>query len=151
MVEYKVIKLFSVKERVRAILINMGRIILIKRVKHDSTYFVFPGGGVEDGEGQAAALIRECKEELGLDVRVSKLLAERRYDVQGIEQNEYFYLCAIEGGILGTGNGPEFQKGSNYEGSHEVVEVEVSKIDSINLMPANVKNKVVQLYSKKYD
>ena len=30
----------------------------------------FPGGKVEDGEGDAAALVRECREELGVEITV---------------------------------------------------------------------------------
>ena len=36
----------------------------------------FPGGKVEDGETEAEALVRECREELGVGVAVGALLGE---------------------------------------------------------------------------
>jgi 8-oxo-dGTP diphosphatase len=35
----------------------------------------FPGGKVEAGESDADALVRECREELGVDIEVGSLLA----------------------------------------------------------------------------
>jgi 8-oxo-dGTP diphosphatase len=34
----------------------------------------FPGGKVEDGESEADALVRECREEMGIEVAVGRLL-----------------------------------------------------------------------------
>lgn len=34
----------------------------------------FPGGKVEDGESEADALVRECREELGVEVAVGRLI-----------------------------------------------------------------------------
>ena len=61
------------KERVRAIIIQAGKVLLIKRVKTEETYWVLPGGGVETGESHDDAIKRECKEELGLNVHVNSL------------------------------------------------------------------------------
>ena len=131
------------KERVRAIIIRDQKIILIKRVKPGSIYYVFPGGGVEDGEDKISALVREVKEELGLDVRVSELIAKRRYDQNNQKQMEYFYLCNIIGGVLGTGDGPEFQANSDYEGRHEVIQVSLDEAHTLNILPREEKDKVI--------
>lgn len=53
------------EKRVRALIIEEDKILLIKRVKANLSYFVIPGGGVEAGESNEEALIRECREELG--------------------------------------------------------------------------------------
>jgi 8-oxo-dGTP diphosphatase len=40
----------------------------------------FPGGKVEDGESDAAALIREYREEFGVAIRVGSLLASDHFE-----------------------------------------------------------------------
>ena len=52
------------QKRVRGILIKDGMIALIKRTRDGETFYVFPGGGVEEGETEEQALKREIKEEL---------------------------------------------------------------------------------------
>ena len=65
------------KETVRAIIVDGKNILLIARIKSNDSYFIFPGGGVEEGEDHEQALIREVKEELGIDVRVRELIAQK--------------------------------------------------------------------------
>ncbi len=36
----------------------------------------FPGGGIRDGEDEPAALVRECREEIGVEVRLIRRLWE---------------------------------------------------------------------------
>ena len=128
------------KNRVRGILIDNGIITLIKRIKDSGTYCCFPGGGVEEGESLEEALIREMKEELGVEVKVNKLFAEKKLVRPEIEQMEYFYLCEKISGKIGTGDGPEFQPGNTYEGIHEIVQVPVRDVDKLNVVPLEVKN-----------
>ncbi|KKQ01845.1 MAG: MutT/Nudix, partial [Candidatus Moranbacteria bacterium GW2011_GWD2_36_198] len=40
---------------VRAIIKNDDSLLVIKRIKNGETYFVFPGGGVDDGESHPIA------------------------------------------------------------------------------------------------
>ncbi len=65
------------QKRGRAILIDKEMVVLIKCVKKDETYYVFPGGGVEDGESLEEALKCEMKEELGVEVLIKKLFLEK--------------------------------------------------------------------------
>ena len=52
-----------------------GRVLLSQRPpgRQDAGLWEFPGGKVEDGEGPEAALVRELKEELGLETEESCL------------------------------------------------------------------------------
>src|SRR4029079_18737926 len=50
-----------------------GRTLMVRT--HHRTGLVLPGGRVEEGESPAVAAEREVREEVGLDVRVTRLLA----------------------------------------------------------------------------
>lgn len=64
-----------------------GRVLLAQRPEGKSLagLWEFPGGKVEDGESPEAALIRELREELGIDTEASCLapltFASHSYDV----------------------------------------------------------------------
>jgi 8-oxo-dGTP diphosphatase len=58
---------------VAAALIENGRVLAARRVAPPG--WEFPGGKVEPGERAEAALERECREELGIEVRCQSLLA----------------------------------------------------------------------------
>ncbi|MCY1692123.1 NUDIX domain-containing protein [Exiguobacterium sp. SL14] len=55
---------------------EQDEIALIRRDKPNETYYVFPGGGKDDGESLEETAIREAHEELGVDV---ELTGCRRY------------------------------------------------------------------------
>ena len=60
--------------RVRAgiVLIQEGKVALIERHRAGLDYFVFPGGGVDEGESPEQAAIREAMEELGVEVAIQQ-------------------------------------------------------------------------------
>jgi 8-oxo-dGTP diphosphatase len=59
--------------RVYGLLINKQQQLLVTDEKYGEQYFTkFPGGGLEFGEGTKDCLVREFKEELGLDIEVSQ-------------------------------------------------------------------------------
>ena len=130
--------------RVRGLLIDTGKVILIKRVKDNETYYVIPGGGIEKGESDSQALQRECKEELGLAIEIIKPMLKRNFK----GQREIFYLCSIISGKLGTGNGPEFKPDSGYEGAHIIESVAFEDISKINLKPAQIKNELLNFIAE---
>lgn len=137
------------QKRVRGILVDNGIITLLKRAKKSETYYVFPGGGVEEGESVKQALKRELKEELGIDANIKSLLIKKRFDRGKTEQIEHFYICEISGGKLGSGTGPEYQHGNRYDGTHEVIQFSINKIKDINLLPEEVKELVLREFGFK--
>jgi 8-oxo-dGTP diphosphatase len=68
----------KVVEVVAAVITRSDLILCLQRDYHPLPYisekFEFPGGKVEAGESQEAALIREIREELCLDIRPVRLL-----------------------------------------------------------------------------
>ncbi len=57
----------------------------------------FPGGKVEPGESQAAALRREIREEVGAEVVRPRFLADVRHSYTRYDVTLHVYLCGIEG------------------------------------------------------
>ncbi|WLD94319.1 NUDIX hydrolase [Alkalihalobacillus sp. AL-G] len=47
------------------------KIVLVQNKKGDTSYWSYPGGAVEEGETLERAVIRETKEEAGLDIELT--------------------------------------------------------------------------------
>lgn len=70
---------------VAAIIERDGLILLAQRPAHadQAGMWEFPGGKVEAGETQPEALIRELKEELGIEARPAAYVASHQREVSG--------------------------------------------------------------------
>jgi 8-oxo-dGTP diphosphatase len=67
----------SSRPRIRvaaAILDGEGRVVLVRHRHGSLRYHLLPGGGVETGEPLGEALVREVREETGLEVQVGEPL-----------------------------------------------------------------------------
>lgn len=115
----------------------------VKKRKDIQEYYTFPGGGLEEGETLEEGVIREIKEEFGIDVEVIKELYTM--ESEKFSQKEYFYLCEYIGGKFGTGDGPEFSNNPKYADSGEYLPEIVKRedIENLLLLPGEIKDKFV--------
>jgi 8-oxo-dGTP diphosphatase len=78
-----------------------GRLLLIRRVNDPgSGQWSLPGGRVEPGESDETAVVRELREETGLDVIPGTRIGTVRRGPFEIHD----YACEIAGGILTAGD-----------------------------------------------
>lgn len=86
----------------------------------------FPGGKIESGETREEALIREIKEELELDIKISKYITTIDYDYPDFYLTMHCFLCEVCGGKL------------RLNAHNEVRWVALDELDKLNWVPADV-------------
>ncbi len=82
---------------VAAVIRRDGRILIARRHAHADRggKWEFPGGKVEPGEAEEAALVREIREELDCGVSVGPLLARTTHRDTDLEVELAFFACTL--------------------------------------------------------
>ncbi len=95
------------KVRATAVLIEQDRILLVQQQVDEARGWSLPGGALEAGESLAGCVVREVKEETGLDVAVGRLL----YVCDRINESQHVVHVTFAvhpvGGQLQVGAEPE--------------------------------------------
>ena len=133
--------------RIRAgiVLIEDNKVALIERHRAGLHYFVFPGGGVDEGESPEQAAIREAMEELGVEVAIKQKVAEVKV---GQGSRQIYFLVEQTGGKFGAGVGEEYTD-SDPQSPEEGIYIPVwMPIDELqhhqNIYPADVAKLVMR-------
>lgn len=104
---------YGLRRAARAVVINdLGQVALMHASK--SGYFKLPGGGIESGEGIYDALIREIREEVGVEIDILSdigVIIEYRDEIEFL-QISYCYYCKARDGY----NKPNFTEEEMEEG-----------------------------------
>lgn len=104
----------------RAIILKGDRIALVYAT--EEKYYKFPGGGIHDDEDKKEALIREVREETGLNVipesireygSVLRKQKSEKADDTVFEQKNYYYLCETED-TCGAQDLDEYEKDAGF-------------------------------------
>lgn len=147
--------------RAGAIIIKDNKILLIRRIQKDwpvrhsfsyggGEYWVFPGGGVDEGETTEQAMAREVMEELSLTVTESKPLFDvfNPFTMGGHfppRQEYYFLVTGFTGEVkLGGSEAEEMSEDNQYYPTW----VELDNIKEMkNLQPDVVREKLIEVLS----
>ena len=129
--------------RAVALLIQDDSIAVMERHRAGRHYFTFPGGGVDEGETSEGAVVRESKEELGIQVRVIRLAATVWF--RGNRQD--YFLVEQTGGTFGTGAGDEFGAYDPISGTYHPMWMPIAELLANPILPTEIAALVVQSHS----
>lgn len=130
-------------KRIRAVGIvidnDKSTVLLMHRKRDGREFWVFPGGGVEEGESVEEAVRRELREETTIEISIERLLYHHIYPDQDSEQ--FFYRCSYISGIPHLGQGSDeakrMQQGLDY---YDPCWVGLDAIRSLVLYPLEIRD-----------
>lgn len=127
----------------RAIIIEGDKIGLMYRKKVNHAFYCLPGGKQETGEKLEETVVREIKEEFGIDIEVVKKV----YEFISESAHQHFYLCKWVDGIFGTGEGEEFTVPSE-KGYYEPRLVNVAHLKELHILPKKIAKQLRKDYER---
>ena len=128
-----------IRNRGVAIIVQEGEIALIKRIREGETYYVFPGGGIEEGETPEEATKREIYEELGAHIKIEHLIAKVEF-----KGTEYYFNAHIIDGVFGSGKAEEFEL--KDRGSYIPLWLPIQELEKVNIKPCEVVGSILEHY-----
>ena len=133
------------RTRAGVVLIEDNKVALIERHRAGLEYFVFPGGGVDDGESPEQGAIREAMEELGVQVGIKQKIIEINF---GRTSRHIYFLVEKLSGEFGSGTGEEYTESDPdhpEEGIYIPMWMAVEELSQYtNVYPAAVANVVIR-------
>jgi 8-oxo-dGTP pyrophosphatase MutT (NUDIX family) len=131
------------RNRAGIILIEDGKLALIERHRQGRHYFSFPGGGVDEGETDEQAAIREAEEELGIRVEIIHKAAEV---LRENKRKQVYFLVRHVDGKFGTGTGEEYGKFDPVFGTYNPIWMPIENVLTENVVPKKLARLVADAY-----
>jgi len=132
------------RTRAGIVLIEDEKVALIERHRAGLDYFVFPGGGVDEGETPEQAAVREAMEELEVKVAVQHKVAVIHFG----QSTQIYFLAERVSGEFGSGTGEEFtdsDPGDPQEGIYIPIWMPVDELSQHeNVFPADLAKLVLK-------
>lgn len=133
------------RKRSGIVLIHDGKLALMERNKQGRHYFAFPGGGVDEGETDEQAAVREAEEELGIRVEVVLKAAEVRRPGR---RDQVYFLVNWAGGEFGTGTGEEYDEPDEFNGTYNPIWMPLEDVLTKNVVPRQLADLVVRSHKE---
>lgn len=138
----------QIRNSAKAIILRNGKLLTMKGIDNKGNYYLLPGGGQGFGETLQQALIRECKEEVNVDVKVGELKFVRDYIAthhefafieNDVHQVEFMFVCELAGDAdIGVGTIPDAdQIGVEW--------LEIDELMEYRLYPMAIREKIMNL------
>ena len=127
------------RNRSGIILIEDDKLALIERHRTGLHYFIFPGGGIDEGETPEQTAIREAEEELGIIVAIIQKVAELFFK----ENTQHYYLVNKISGKFGTGTGEEYGEYNPAHGTYLPLWMAIADVKNKNVLPRELAELVV--------
>jgi 8-oxo-dGTP pyrophosphatase MutT (NUDIX family) len=102
--------------RIQGAIVRQDQLLLIQHRHHPTgrSYWLLPGGGLDGDETEEECVVREMKEETGLEVRVERPLLEEPAPPDGGYRWRKTYLCRPVSGVAKPGYEPEPEAAAEY-------------------------------------
>ena len=126
------------RNRGAAVIIQEGQVAVIKRNRDGKEYYLFPGGGIEEGESPEQATIREAFEELGVHIVII-----RHLETVEFYGKQHYFLAHIVGGTFGTGQGEEYD-GRHNRGLYEPMWISIANLEALDVRPMEIVKKCME-------
>ncbi len=128
------------RNRSGIILIENNKLALIERHRNGLHYFMFPGGGIDEGETPEQTAVREAEEELGIIVEIKQKIAEVFFN----ESIQHYYLVHKISGEFGTGTGEEYGEYNPKYGTYLPLWMPLNDVMNNNVLPHELAELVVR-------
>lgn len=129
--------------RVTAIVFYNGKLVVVGHENPKSgVYYLLPGGGLEHAESIEECVIREVKEETGLDVKIGHLAYYKSVYTEEDDTLDLIFECKVVGGKL------ENLDPDGKVKSIELIETEKDLI-KLNFHPKQLKKLIFKNRNKK--
>lgn len=135
------LKWWEIQESViaRSIIVMENKLLVIKRVRENQEYYVFPGGHVDKGETARDAAVRETLEETGITSSPMRLLYKYSFG----DVLESYYYCTYKTGDVGITDAEEYTDFKRNKGTYEPMLVPIEELKNIDLRPNVVRDQLI--------
>ena len=131
---------YTLNIRAACTIIHDNKILLHKNVNSD--HYAIIGGRVEVGEDSENIVIREIKEEIGKDIKITGYVAtiENFFEMKEKQYHEILFIHKAE--FIDKEDKKIVTTLRNIEGKDylQYEWIDLNKIDKVNLLPANLKD-----------
>ncbi|MDP2778090.1 MAG: NUDIX domain-containing protein, partial [Anaerolineales bacterium] len=134
----------DMRNRAGIILIEENKLALIERHRAGLHYFIFPGGGIDEGESAEQTAIREVEEELGIIVAIKQTVAEVFFN----ENTQYYFIAEKLSGEFGTGTGEEYGDYDPIHGTYLPLWMPIEDVPHKNVLPRELAELVVRSHQQ---